>query len=343
MRAWKLLAATSLVALSLSACTTSTLPGADNASSALPSGGASVATVAPAGEIPKGDGTKTVYLVSQGFQHRFWQAVKEGAVQAGKEYGYKVEFVGPDDETKVTQQIDQLKTALDSKPMAIGFAALDVGAAEPVLQQIKAANIPVIAFDSAVDSEVPVATVQTDNRAGGAEAAKRLAGLIHNKGTVAPICHDQTSQSGKARCEGFLDWMKQNAPEVKLLQVQYANEVGKAADAAKAVLQANADVVGIYGSNEAAASGVVQGVKEVGAANVVIVGFDSGKTQIAAIRDGSEAGAITQAPVKMGYETVIAAIRASHGQQLPKVIDSGFAWYSKANIDDPEIKPNLYE
>ena len=31
------------------------------------------------------------------------------------------------------------------------------------------------------------------------------------------------------------------------------------------------------------------------------------------------------------------------GQELPKVTDSGFAWYDKNNIDDPEIAANLYE
>lgn len=69
----------------------------------------------------KGDGTKTIYLVSKGFQHRFWQAVKEGAEQAGEELGYQVKFVGPQDETKVTEQTDQLKSALDSGPAAIGL------------------------------------------------------------------------------------------------------------------------------------------------------------------------------------------------------------------------------
>ena len=100
------------------------------------------------GEVPKGDGTQTIYLVSKGFQHRFWQAVNEGAKQAADEYGYKIQFVGPDDETKVTQQLDQLQAALDAKPIAIGLAALDTGAAEPILQKIEAANIPLVAFDS---------------------------------------------------------------------------------------------------------------------------------------------------------------------------------------------------
>ena len=137
--------------------------------------------------------------------------------------------------------------------------------------------------------------------------------------------------------------MKTNAPDIKVLAPQYAGEVGLAANTAKAMIQANPDIVGVYGSNEAAATGAVQGTIESGKEGITVVGFDSGKTQLDAIRNGQMAGAITQAPVKMGYETVVSAIKAIDGQELPKVTDSGFAWYDKNNIDDPEIAANLYE
>ncbi len=346
------IAASAVLMLGLSACATSTpatspAPTTDKPSEAPASSPAATPeTSAPAtegGDVPKGDGTQTIYLVSKGFQHRFWQAVKEGAEQAGKEYNYKIQFVGPDDETKVTQQLDQLKTALDSKPAAIGFAALDTGAAADILGQIEAAKIPMIAFDSGVDSDLPLTTVQTDNFAAAQEAAKHMAELVGNKGTVGLVCHDQTSQTGKQRCEGFQDWMKTNAPDIKVLAPQYAGEVGLAANTAKAMIQANPDIVGVYGSNEAAATGAVQGTIESSKEGITVVGFDSGKTQLDAIRNGQMAGAITQAPVKMGYETVVSAIKAIDGQELPKVTDSGFAWYDKNNIDDPEIAANLYE
>ena len=75
----------------------------------------------------------------------------------------------------------------------------------------------------------------------------------------------------------------------------------------------------------------------------VIVGFDSGKTQIDAIKAGKEAGAVTQSPQRMGELTVKAAIAALNGAELPTVINSGFAWYDKSNIDTDAIKANLYE
>ena len=345
-------AAVGSMALGLAACTTSTDSSSSSSSSdAKPSASSGSAKVDTSGDAQdwekaavKGDGTKTIYLVSKGFQHRFWQAVKEGAEQAGEELGYKVNFVGPQDETKVTEQTDQLKSALDSGPAAIGFAALDSKAAADLLTEIQGKGIPVVAFDSGVESDIPVTTVQTDNKAAAAEAAKHMIELLKGKkGSVGMVCHDSTSTTGKQRCEGFKEYFKANAPaDLKLLDEQIAGEVTKAADTSKAIIQANDDIVGMYGSNEAAASGIVQGSQETGK-DVTVVGFDSGKTQIDAIKAGTEAGAVTQSPVKIGYYTVKAAVAALNGAELPKVIDSGFAWYDKTNIDNADIKANLYE
>ena len=345
-------AAVGSMALGLAACTTSTDSSSSSSSSdAKPSASSGSAKVDTSGDAQdwekaavKGDGTKTIYLVSKGFQHRFWQAVKEGAEQAGEELGYQVKFVGPQDETKVTEQTDQLKSALDSGPAAIGFAALDSKAAADLLNEINSKGIPVVAFDSGVESDIPVTTVQTDNKAAAAEAAKHMIELLKGKkGSVGMVCHDSTSTTGKQRCEGFKEYFKANAPaDLKLLDEQIAGEVTKAADTSKSIIQANSDIVGMYGSNEAAASGIVQGVAETGK-DVTVVGFDSGKTQIDAIKAGKEAGAVTQSPVKIGYYTVKAAVAAINGAKLPTVIDSGFAWYDKNNIDDAGIKANLYE
>ena len=87
---------------------------------------------------------------------------------------------------------------------------------------------------------------------------------------------------------------------------------------------------------------MVNGKKELNA-NVVVIGYDSGAAQKAAIVDGTMAGAITQNPVGIGYETVKAAIAALKGETLPKVIDTGFFWYDKTNMDAPEIAAVLYD
>lgn len=285
-----------------------------------------------------------VALESKGFQHQFWQAVKAGAEQAGKEFGVEVSFDGPDTEADVDQQLQQLQTILDKNPSAIGFAALDSKAAAPLLKQAKDRKIPVIAFDSGVDSDIPLTTAATDNTAAAAEAAKHMVEAIGGKGEVAVIGHDQTSTTGVQRVDGFVNYIKKNAPDVKIVDVQYAGgDQLKSADAAKALVAAHPNLKGLYGTNEGAAIGIVNGVKELGLSGLTIIGFDSGKAQIDAINSGLMTGAITQNPVGIGYETVKAAVEAIQGKKLPKTIDTGYYWYDKSNINDAKIQAVLYQ
>ena len=147
-------------------------------------------------------------LISKGFQHQFWQAVKQGAEQAAKDLGVTITFEGPETEAMVDKQIDMLAAALAKNPSAIGFAALDSKAAIPYLQQAKAKKIPVIAFDSGVDSDIPLTTCATDNVAAAAYAADKMADLIGGSGEIAVVVHDQTSRTGIDRRDGFVNRIK---------------------------------------------------------------------------------------------------------------------------------------
>lgn len=317
-------AASSVLALALAAC-----------------GGSAADT---AGSTGAAGSQPHIAIVSKGFQHQFWQAVKKGAEQEATKEGATISFEGPATEKDIEAQVTMLTNALAKKPAAIGFAALDSKAAEGLLQQAKSENIPVIAFDSGVESDVPLTTAATDNKAAAAEAAKHMSELLGGKGKVAMVVHDQTSLTGQQRRDGFIDWMKANAPGITLLPVQYGDgDQAKSADITKSILAANPDVTGIYGSNEGSAIGVVKGVQESGKSGITIVGFDSGKAQIDAINSGLMAGAITQNPVGMGAELVKAAMKAVKGETLPKSIDTGYFWYDKSNITDPKIAAVLYQ
>lgn len=285
-----------------------------------------------------------IAIVSKGFQHQFWQAVKQGAEQEAAKQGARITFEGPATEADIEAQVTMLTNALAKNPDAIGFAALDSRAAAPLLQQAKTSNIPVIAFDSGVDSDVPVTTASTDNKAAAAEAAKHLSEAIGGQGKVALVVHDQTSRSGIDRRDGFLEWMQANAPGITVLPAQYGGgDQAKSADITKSIITANPDIAGIYGANEGSAIGVIKGVQESGKTGVKIVGFDSGKAQIDAIKSGAMTGAITQNPIGIGEQLVIAAMKAIKGESQPKVIDTGFYWYDQTNIDKPEIAAVLYQ
>ena len=288
--------------------------------------------------------TLYIPLISKGFQHQFWQAVKSGAEQAAEEFSVEVTFEGPDSEAQVDRQIDMLAAALAKTPDAIGFAALDSQAAIPLLRKANEAGIPVVAFDSGVASDIPVTTATTDNIAAAALAADKMAEFIGGEGQVAVIAHDQTSSTGVNRRDGFVNRMEEAYPDIEVVTIQYgAGDQLQSTEIAKSILTANPDLKGIFGTNEGSAIGVVNGVRESGAEDIVIIGFDSGAAQKEAVRSGLMAGAITQNPIGIGYETVKAAVMAIKGESVPEIIDTGFFYYDASNIDDEEIAAVLYD
>src|ERR1700730_9548268 len=306
--------------------------------------GAALGTLMTAG-MSAGARADDVYipLISKGFQHQFWQAVKLGAEQAAKADNSKITFEGPETEAMVDTQIDMLSAALAKKPQALGFAALDSKAAIPLLKKAEAAKIPVIAFDSGVDSDIPLTTCTTDNLAAAGLAADKMAAAIGDAGEVGVVVHDQTSRTGIDRRDGFLNAMKAKHPNIKVVDVQYGQgDHLKSAEIAKTMLQAHPNLKGIFGANEGSAEGVAIGVKESGK-KVFIIGYDSGKEQKDAIRSGAMYGAITQNPIGIGRCTVEEAVRALQGEKPPKGGATGFYYYDKTNIDDPKIAAVLYD
>jgi ribose transport system substrate-binding protein len=240
--------------------------------------------------------------------------------------------------------MEMLQTAIDKKPAAICFAAVDSKAAIPLLEKAKAAGIPIIGFDSGVDSDIPVTTASTDNLAAAAAAADHMAALI-GKGEVAVIAHDQTSVTGRDRVKGFTDQIKAKYPDITVVDVQYgAGDALKSTDIVKAVIQGHPNLKGYFGANEGSMKGVMNGVKETGMeGKIVMIGYDAGKQLKDEIKAGIVAGAISQDPVGIGYKCVEAAVKASKGETLPKTIDTGFVWYDKTNMDKPEMQPLLYD
>ena len=191
--------------------------------------------------------------------------MKKGAEQEAQKQGVQITFEGPATEADVEAQVTMLTNALGKQPDALGFAALDSQAAAPLLQQAKSHNIPVIAFDSGVDSDIPLTTAATDNKAAAAEAAKHMAEALGGNGKVAMVVHDQTSQSGIDRRDGFTEWMKANAPGIELLSRSTAAATRPSRPTSPSRSSPPTPTSkGIYGSNEGSAIGVVKGVQESG-------------------------------------------------------------------------------
>ncbi len=303
------------------------------------------------------DKTLKLELISKGFTHQFWQAVKKGAEDQAAKMNATVNFVGPAAETMIDKQLEMLDSAIALKPDAIGYAALGTTQSVSHLKKAKEAGIPVYMFDTAAscdggvpalgpNSDCALGVAYTDSKAAGKLAAQKMNALLGGKGKVFVIGHSQTNQTGIDRKDGFVNEIKKYKG-IKLLPVQYAEggDAQKAQDIVSTVLLANKDLKGIYATNEGCSNGAAQAFKnaKVKAGSVKLIGFDSGAQQIANIKSGLQTGAITQNPVGIGAKTVEALVNYVRNKTVPKnLIDTGFYYYDAKNITDPKIAADLY-
>ena len=239
-----------------------------------------------------------------------------------------------------------LQAAIDRGPDAIGYAALDPQACIPLYEAAESAGIPIVEFDAGCESEYGQNLAATDSMAAGALAAQNMAELIGGEGQVGIVGHSQINSTGVERRDGFVEEIEANYPDIEIVDIQYGDgDHLRSADIAKAMIAAHPDLVGLYGTNEGSAIGIVNAVTELGlpAGELTIVGFDSGAAQVDAIRNGVMAGAITQDPIGIGRTVVENAVAAINGEELDDFTDTGSYWYDAENLDDPEIAAVLYE
>lgn len=282
----------------------------------------------------------------------FWKSVKKGMDAAvtdlNEKMGYKGEdkikltFEGPGNETDVESQINIIDAVLSENPAILCLAAIDMASCQAQVEEATLNGIPVIVLDSGVENVQVNAVCATDNYAAGAEAAKKLAEALGEKGQVAVMTHVKTSETSVDRETGFTDEMAKNHPGIEIVNISHENEETSMTELAEAVLKLYPDVKGYYCTNETAANSVLD-IVNASKKDVKVIGFDTGAKQIKAVKDGVELGMFSQNPYGMGYATVIAGVRADQGLENDAFINTGYQWIDNTNMELPEYQNYLYQ
>jgi ribose transport system substrate-binding protein len=106
-------------------------------------------------------------------------------------------------------------------------------------------------------------------------------------------------------------------------------------------------ILGIFCSNEGTVVGLLASTNDGSALpkqypGMVVIGFDAGKAQKAAVRNKYFFGAITQDPYQIGFKAVELAYKAIKKQPVADV-DTGAKFYDSTNMDQPDIAQLLYD
>jgi ribose transport system substrate-binding protein len=288
------------------------------------------------------DRKRVVGVVPKGASHIFWQTVHAGAIQAGQEFGFEVEWNAPTLEVDSSRQIEIVESMVNRGLAGIALAPVDKRALVGVVERAAQSGIPVAIFDSEIDTSHRVTYVATDNLEGGRIAARRLGELLGGKGKVAVIGFMPGSASTMDRENGFTDEMRAKFPGVRILGVQFGMaDRAKAMALTENVLTANPDLAGLFADNESSSDGTVQALKSRANHNAKLIAFDASSQLIADMNAGWIDSIVVQNPFKMGYEAARAIGLKLRGETPPARIDSGVALVRPEDLAKPDVRALL--
>ena len=280
--------------------------------------------------------SKKIVLITMDSIDEHWLSVRNGAEDKVKELGnIELIFRAPAGKTDPNEQTRMAEDAINQKADAILLAPSDPAALAPVAAKIKEANIPLILIDSAISTEDYDAFFSTDNEAAGALAGETFAKLVNGRGKIGIVHAQPSSTTAIARGKGFETKIKEIAPNIQIVSVQYSDgDKARALNIATDIMTANPDLVGFFTSNEGSTIGVARAIEDMGKKDsVMLVGFDKSQDTIRALENGTLKATIVQNPYRMGYEGIQTAVDILEGKEVSRLTDTGANVVTLENID----------
>ncbi|MDO5547808.1 MAG: sugar ABC transporter substrate-binding protein [Eubacteriales bacterium] len=318
------------------------LAGALTVGSLAGCGGSSNEAAAPAGSASAGSaaaasdaGSKgTITVITMALNSDYWHAVQAGGILAGKDYGYTVNVIGPNDESNAQEQCNQILDAVSAGTDAIVLSANNPDTVVSTAADVHADGMPLVEIDSSLpDEDAYDAFLGTNNY----DAGKALGDYIGQqdssakvaliRGLVGTTVHDD-------RCNGIADGVEAAGAEV--LGIQPADsDRAKGVTVAENFIQANPDLTAIAATNDEMALGAYEAVKSAGKEDqITVYGFDGSIGGLESILAGEMTGTAAQDPVQEGYGGVELAVKILEGESVEKENDNPFQVVTADNAQE---------
>ncbi|MEZ7196624.1 ABC transporter substrate-binding protein [Pseudodesulfovibrio karagichevae] len=263
-----------------------------------------------------------VLVIPKAESTSYWEAVKQGAMDAGIERGVKVVFRGPRVQEEVKAQQAILAEEMQDRPDAIVIAPAHTTHLADALNKARQRGTLVLGIDSSMEGVDLTSFIATDNRAAGREAAAYLLRLTQGQGPILLLRHTDDNGSTLAREKGFVETVAARAPGAELIDSEFIGiSVGNAYHRTLDLLRQHPDAKAVFSSAEMTSIGCVQALRELnlaGRGHVLV--FDQTPEIREALREKYIDAVMVQQPYRMGYLGVATACDALEGKPVPKRI-----------------------
>jgi ribose transport system substrate-binding protein len=254
----------------------------------------------------------TFALVPKAINNPFFNAARDGCMDAAKRLGVVCEYTGPE-RTEIAPQIQVLEGLVSRKVDGMSISPVDAKSVVPVIKRAISSGIPVITFDSdAAPESGRLAFVGTDNEAAGRELGKLFLRFAPRGAVYGIITGGLGAQNLNARIKGFKSVVRgSNYREVKGSPFPSNDDINRAVQLVEQMITANPDltaVVMVGGwplfAPEAYKNAVKKKEAEIKAGKFVIVSFDTLEPELKLLKEGYVHGLVGQRPYQMGVRSV---------------------------------------
>jgi ribose transport system substrate-binding protein len=287
------------------------------------------------------DKKRIIAVIPKGNVTQYWQSVHAGAVKAARESNVDILWNGTASETDYNGQLQIADAMINRRVDALALAPIDRKAMVSVVERAARENIPVIIFDSSIDTDHFVSQVATDNFHAGELAAARVGELLNGKGKVAIVKVVPGGASTMAREAGFMAKLGAAFPDIHVVAERYGwADYAKSLAATENILTAHPDLNAIFASNESSTVGAARALKERKTA-VKLVGFDWTPVLETDLRSGLVDSLVVQDPFRMGYETVKSAVAHLDGKAVQRINNLEPKLVNRDNMNTPEVQARI--
>lgn len=276
-----------------------------------------------------------VAIVHKTLANPVWQAVDQGAKEKADELGIELISKAGKTEEDIQGQINIIEDLTVQDVDVIVISANGTGQLRPVLQRAEQQGIKIILIDTDVPDIPRETLVATDNQGMSKKISDALVQELGKKGDVGILTFPQVS-SVEARVAGTKDAIEGTDLKVKS---ELAGDClrNKAVNSTTDMLQANPQLVGIFGECGQNATGAVQAIKSAGKTpgkDVKVIGFDGVPQELDLIKNGEEFATVWQDFTGIGVKAIEVALGSFNGKKYDPITYVDGVVITKDNVDD---------
>ena len=239
-----------------------------------------------------GGGSNIIYVITPSVSNPAFKTEADTATAKAEELGYEVKAVSHDDDP--TKQTELFDNAIADKAAAIICDNAGADATVEAVQKARDAGIPTFLIDREINEEgVAISQIVANNYQGAKAIAEEFVAAMGEKGKYAELLGLESDTNAGVRSSAFHEVIDPY-PDMEMVAQQAANwDKNEAYEKMEAIIQANPDLGGVVCGNDTMLEGACAALAAHNM-NIPVIGVDGSDEAAALIKSGQATGTALQ-------------------------------------------------